>query len=53
MHIEKEEKHFFHPCMQYFNEQELERMLNEFSEFDRKMMHVKYQQIVEKMEHAK
>jgi len=50
-HIEKEDRRFFPPSMEYFSEQELERMLQEFSDFDRKMIHVKYQQIVERMEH--
>jgi DNA polymerase III delta subunit len=50
MHIEKEQGQFFHQCMQYLSKQELENMLQEFSDFDRKMMHTKHQQIVEKME---
>jgi len=49
-HIEKEDKHFFYPSMEYFNKQELDDMLREFWEFDRKMIHEKYEQIVESME---
>ena len=50
MHIEKEDKRFFHPCMKYFTEQEQEEMLQKFWDFDRKMIHEKYQQVVEKLE---
>ena len=48
-HIEKEDKHFFYPSMEYFSRQELDDMLHEFWEFDRKMIHEKYRQIVENM----
>ena len=47
-HIEKEDKHFFFPCLGYFSEEEQERMLQEFYEFDRKMIHEKYAGVVEK-----
>jgi hemerythrin-like domain-containing protein len=47
MHIEKEEGRFFHQYLQYLSKQELENTLQEFSDFDRKMTHMKYQQIVE------
>ena len=46
-HIEKEDKHFFYPCQEYFNKDEQEKMLAEFWEFDRKMIHEKYNKIVE------
>ena len=46
-HIEKEDKHFFIPCMDYFTEQEREAMLNEMWEFDRNMIHEKYANVVE------
>jgi hemerythrin-like domain-containing protein len=42
-HIEKEDKHFFFPVMKYFSQQELDDMLQEFKEFDRKMIHEKYE----------
>lgn len=45
-HIEKEDKHFFIPVMSYFNKDEQAAMLNEFNEFDRKFIHVKYKNIV-------
>jgi Uncharacterized conserved protein len=46
-HIEKEDKHFFYPCQEYFTEDEQKKMLNEFWEFDRKMIHEKYNRVVE------
>jgi hemerythrin-like domain-containing protein len=48
-HIEKEDKHFFYPCMEYFSKQEQADMLQEFWEFDRKMIHEKYQKVVEEL----
>lgn len=50
MHIEKEDKRFFYPCMEYFTEQEQEAMLQEFWGFDKKMIHEKYQQVIEAVE---
>ena len=46
-HITKEDKHFFFPCLNYFSETEQERMLQEFWEFDRQMIHEKYAKLVE------
>ncbi|MEN6320510.1 MAG: hemerythrin domain-containing protein [Syntrophaceae bacterium] len=46
-HIEKEDKHFFFPCMDYFTKEEQDAMLLEFYEFDRKMIHEKYKKVVE------
>jgi hemerythrin-like domain-containing protein len=46
-HIEKEDKHFFYPCMEYFTKNEQDRMLDEFWEFDRKMIHEKYTKVVD------
>ena len=46
-HIQKEDKHFFHPCMEYFTREEQDAMLLEFYEFDRKMIHEKYKKVVE------
>jgi len=45
-HIEKEDKHFFIPTMDYLSRQEKEAMLKEFNEFDREFIHVKYKGIV-------
>jgi hemerythrin-like domain-containing protein len=49
-HIEKEDKHFFFPILDYFTKQEQDAMLQEFWEFDRKLIHEKYQKVVEKLE---
>lgn len=49
-HIEKEDKHFFLPCMDYFTDAEKDTMLNEMWEFDRKMIHEKYNKVVEQYE---
>ncbi|HNV85869.1 MAG TPA: hemerythrin domain-containing protein, partial [Candidatus Omnitrophota bacterium] len=49
-HIEKEDRHFFIPCMAYFTEGEKENMLAECYEFDRRLIHEKYEQGVQKME---
>jgi hemerythrin-like domain-containing protein len=49
-HIEKEDKYFFLPCMKYFSKQEQAAMLNEFWEFDKKLVHEKYKKIVEEIE---
>jgi len=46
-HIEKEDKHFFYPCQEYFTLPEQEKMLAEFWEFDRKMIHEKYNKLFE------
>jgi len=46
-HIEKEDKHFFFPCLDYFTGTEQDRMLQEFRDFDRNMIHEKYRTVVE------
>ena len=50
MHIEKEDKHFFIPAMDYFSKEEQSAMLDEFRVFDRNMIHEKYKKIVEEKE---
>lgn len=50
VHIEKEDKRFFIPCMDYFSGKEKEAMLEEFREFDRKLIHDKYLKVVEELE---
>ncbi len=52
-HIEKEDKHFFIPVMNYFSKQEQDDMLQEFWGFDRNLIHEKYKGIVEKLEGKK
>ncbi|HOF05298.1 MAG TPA: hemerythrin domain-containing protein [Syntrophales bacterium] len=46
-HIAKEDKPFFHECQRYFTDAELDEMLGEFREFDRKMIHEKYERLLE------
>ncbi len=46
-HIEKEDKHFFLPCMDYLTPKERDKMLEEMGEFDKGMIHEKYTQVVE------
>ena len=49
-HIAKEDKNFFIPIMAYFSREEMDQMLSEMREFDRKMIHEKYTRLVEKFE---
>ena len=51
VHIEKEDKVFFPTAMNYLSEAEQQAMLNEFWEFDRKMIHNKYKSEVEFLEY--
>jgi hemerythrin-like domain-containing protein len=48
-HIEKEDKVFFPAMMKYFTADEQELMLDEFWEFDRKMIHEKYKSLIEEL----
>lgn len=50
VHIEKEDKHFFIPCMAYFSPEEQQKMLAECFEFDRRLIHEKYEQSVQQLE---
>ncbi|HPJ94426.1 MAG TPA: hemerythrin domain-containing protein [Deltaproteobacteria bacterium] len=52
-HIEKEDKRFFYPCMEYFSTEEQGAMLQAFWDFDRKMIHEKYKRLVEELEGSK
>jgi hemerythrin-like domain-containing protein len=49
-HIEKEDSKFFYPVMDYFAPHEREAMLGEFWEFDRKLIHEKYEHVVSELE---
>lgn len=51
-HIEKEDKHFFFPTQEYFGKAEQDAMLQEFVEFDAKMIHEKYSGVVKQFEGA-
>jgi hemerythrin-like domain-containing protein len=52
-HIEKEDKRFFYPCLEYLGKQEQDAMLQEFWEFDKKLIHEKYRRTVEELEQRK
>jgi hemerythrin-like domain-containing protein len=52
-HIEKEDQHFFYPILDYFSKQEQDDMLEEFWEFDRMLIHEKYQKVIEGLEKQK
>ena len=49
-HIAMEDKQFFLPCMQYFSIEEQEAMIAEFWEFDRMLIHERYDRIVKQLE---
>lgn len=46
-HISKEDKVFFPNTEHYFSDEELDRMLDDFRKFDRKMIHEKYRRLYE------
>jgi hemerythrin-like domain-containing protein len=52
VHIAKEDRHFFKPCLEYFTDAEKATMLADFDEFDRALIHEKYLGIVEGLERA-
>lgn len=45
-HIEKEDKHFFYPCMEYFSLEEREEMRRAFVDFNQNFTDKQYAQIV-------
>jgi hemerythrin-like domain-containing protein len=49
-HIDKEDRHFFIPCMAYFSQAEQTDLLARMYEFDRQLIHEKYRGVVESME---
>ena len=49
-HIEKEDKVFFPASRGYFSEAEDKAMLAEFWDFDQKMIHEKYESVVDELE---
>ena len=50
MHTQKEDSRFFGPSMEYFTAQEREDMLDEFGEFDRKIIHEHYAKVLDELE---
>lgn len=49
-HIEKEDRHFFIPVMNYFSQEEKEAMLQEEWEFDKNLIHQIYQNRIREAE---
>lgn len=49
-HIEKENAHFFVSAKEYMDDNEWQKMMQEFAEFDRSMIHEKYKEMVAEME---
>ena len=49
-HIEKEDKQFFYPSMEYFSPHEQENMLQEFGDFDRRLIHEKYSRVLDELD---
>jgi hypothetical protein len=49
-HIEKEDKHFFMPIMNYFTQAEKEAMLQEEWEFDKNLIHQIYKNKINEAE---
>ena len=49
-HIEKEDKHFFFPVMEYFTRAEMDHMLKKFYEFDQQMIHDLFEDKVKQWE---
>ncbi len=49
-HIEKEDKHFFLPAMDYFSPREQNEMLQEGFDFDRGLIHQKYREVLSLLE---
>ncbi|NLJ48675.1 MAG: cation-binding protein [Candidatus Atribacteria bacterium] len=49
VHIKKEDDVFFPASMKYLTNQEQEMMLNKFWDFDRTMIHLKYQSVVSEL----
>jgi hemerythrin-like domain-containing protein len=48
-HIEREDEHFFLPCMEYLSPADQAGMLKAFSEFDAKLIHEKYKLVIEEL----
>lgn len=49
-HIAKEDRIFFPAAMRYLSKEEQQKMLEEFWEFDRRLIHEKYRHVVEELE---
>jgi hemerythrin-like domain-containing protein len=49
-HIEKEDNHFFFPCLDYLSSEEQDGMLTEMRDFDGKLFHLTYATLIEQLE---
>jgi len=52
-HIITEDQHFFIPCMEYFSAPEKDTMLEKMWEFDRRMIHERYEGVVSAIENRR
>ena len=52
-HIITEDQHFFIPCMEYFTAAEKDAMLEKMWEFDRRMIHERYEGVVSAIENRR
>jgi len=50
VHIEKEDRHFFKPALEYFTDEERAQMLVDFEEFEVRLLHEKYEGMVAALE---
>jgi hemerythrin-like domain-containing protein len=49
-HIKTEDKDFFLPCMEYFEREELDKMLEDFEDKEKMLLHEKYNGVIKEME---
>lgn len=49
-HMKREDKHFFSPAMGYFNIEEQDKMLQEFWDYDKTLIHKKYKKVIENLQ---
>jgi hemerythrin-like domain-containing protein len=49
-HIKKEDKHFFNPVMAYFTIEEQDKMLQEFWDHDKTIIHERYENVIENLQ---
>jgi hemerythrin-like domain-containing protein len=49
-HIEKEDRHFFLPVMEYFSDGEMDEILRKFQEYDSRLYHEEYKAAIRGME---
>jgi len=48
-HIEKEDKQFFYPCMEYVSPEEREQMMNQFQQFNFSFTDNRYTQVIKSL----